>query len=726
MLTRLGGGSFADVYKALEKSTGDIVAIKVLKKKYKKLEECEELRECRSLQILNKISSYEKGFENIINLKKIIFTKKTGVLNLIFEYMKQDLLELMKLNEPKHLPEEKIKDIVYQTLQGLSFMHKYGFFHRDIKPENILLLDDKVKIADFGLAREIRTLPPYTEYVSTRYYRAPECILKSTNYNSPIDIWALGCVMAEMYLHPQPLFYGANEREVLYRICTILGSPNQDNWPEGMQLAHLKDIKIPNCYKSDLKDIIKDASEDAIDLMERMIRWDPKKRETAENLLKHKFFECYFYKDFNYNINFETNGMNNYFLKNNNFNETNISKISNNDSINISLNKNIITKESNSDFKINKNNYMNESTNNFITEKTNNDNNENKKESDNFSSLLNDTNGFNKMLNELKEEKKQEDKDFEKQKQKNEYSNLWLSIERKLDININDNNKSVNKFINELEEKEKNEKEKEKEKNDIEYDIQNTRIESNNLLNRHNNKKENSFLDELNFESNIIKNNKTNNKDNNINQKNDIFNKPIDLCLNLNDYNNQNDLDDLINKDNNEEFNFENAKRLKPLVKNNRRGSARKFLEENENKMKQQNIQNLNLNKSPIENNEQMSIGGRRRIKYNFSNNVFPKLQNEKKQGLKPPLIKKDFSIFDNYNGIFDNKEKEEKNSYNAFNKNDIGYSNNVALTNNNLMLPSFLRDKKSDKFFIDKHKEQKNKSNFFLNKNFWDPQLNF
>jgi serine/threonine protein kinase len=124
MLTRLGGGSFADVYKAREKSTGDIVAIKVLKKKYKKLEECNDLRECKSLQILNKISIYEKGFENIINLKKIIFTKKTGVLNLIFEYMEKDLLELMKSLEPKHLPEERIKDIVYQTLQGLAFMHK--------------------------------------------------------------------------------------------------------------------------------------------------------------------------------------------------------------------------------------------------------------------------------------------------------------------------------------------------------------------------------------------------------------------------------------------------------------------------------------------------------------------------------------------------------------------------------------------------------------------------
>ena len=284
MITRLGGGSFADVYKARNKITGELVAIKILKKKYKKLEDCTELRECRSLQILNKVSSFDKGFDNIINLKNIIFTKKTGVLNLVFEYMDKDLFQLMKSFEPKHIPENKIKDLIYQTLQGLSFMHKYGFFHRDIKPENLLLTNDKIKIADFGLAREIRTLPPYTEYVSTRYYRAPECILKSTNYNSPIDIWALGCVMAEMYLHPLPLFYGTNEKEVLYRICSILGTPNHDNWPEGVQLAYMKDIKFPNCNKIELEDIIKDASTDAIDLMKRMLKWDPKKRETAENL----------------------------------------------------------------------------------------------------------------------------------------------------------------------------------------------------------------------------------------------------------------------------------------------------------------------------------------------------------------------------------------------------------------------------------------------------------
>lgn len=79
-------------------------------------------------------------------------------------------------------------------------MHKHGFFHRDMKPENLLVKDDAVKIADFGLAREIRSRPPFTDYVSTRWYRAPEILLRSTNYNSPVDMFAMGAIMAELYL----------------------------------------------------------------------------------------------------------------------------------------------------------------------------------------------------------------------------------------------------------------------------------------------------------------------------------------------------------------------------------------------------------------------------------------------------------------------------------------------------------------------------------------------
>ena len=89
-------------------------------------------------------------------------------------------------------------------------MHKHGFFHRDLKPENILISNQHIRICDFGLAREIRSRPPYTDYVSTRWYRAPEILLKSTQYNSPVDIFALGCIMAELYLE-KPLFNGKSE-----------------------------------------------------------------------------------------------------------------------------------------------------------------------------------------------------------------------------------------------------------------------------------------------------------------------------------------------------------------------------------------------------------------------------------------------------------------------------------------------------------------------------------
>lgn len=85
---------------------------------------------------------------------------------------------------------------MYQILQGLDYVHKAGYFHRDLKPENILLGNGQVKLCDFGLAREIRSMPPFTEYVSTRWYRAPELLLGSKNYNSPVDIFALGCIMA--------------------------------------------------------------------------------------------------------------------------------------------------------------------------------------------------------------------------------------------------------------------------------------------------------------------------------------------------------------------------------------------------------------------------------------------------------------------------------------------------------------------------------------------------
>ena len=422
MITRLGGGSFADVYKAKEKSTGDLVAIKVLKRKYKKWEDCLELRECRSLQKLHEESLLNKpGEENIIKLKQIIFIKKTGTLNLVFEYMETDLLELMKNCEPNKLSEDQIRDIMHQTLLGLSFMHKYGFFHRDMKPENLLLTGNKIKIADFGLAREIRSVPPYTEYVSTRYYRAPECILQSTNYNSPIDIWGLGCIMAEMYLHPQPLFCGSNEKEVLFRICSVLGTPTYDIWNEGIQQANIIGFKFPTNAGTDLEKIIPGASNEAIDLMKLMLKWDPNKRATAKMLLKHPFFT-------NHRINsyYYTEKKNDIF-----FGENSVKKYSN------------IKSNNNKGNKIEIKNKQNIS----INDDTSNNNNFGLgDDDDNLGEMLNETDGFDKLIDQLKQQKIEDDKNYEKQKEKEnkKFKNDIYGIDNLVD-NYNNTNTNVNK-----------------------------------------------------------------------------------------------------------------------------------------------------------------------------------------------------------------------------------------------------------------------------------------
>ena len=106
-----------------------------------------------------------------------------------------------------------------------------------MKPENLLVNNtDQVKVGDFGLAREIRSRPPYTDYVSTRWYRAPELLLRNTVYNSPVDIFAAAAIMAELYLL-RPLFPGNSEIDQMFKICSVLGTPTQLEWPEGYKQA---------------------------------------------------------------------------------------------------------------------------------------------------------------------------------------------------------------------------------------------------------------------------------------------------------------------------------------------------------------------------------------------------------------------------------------------------------------------------------------------------------
>ena len=169
--------------------TREKVAIKTMKRKYHSWSEVMDLREVKSLKKLN--------HPNVVKLKEVI--RENNRLYFVFEYVKGDLLGLMRDSQDL-LSESSVRTIIFQILQALAYMHRNGFFHRDLKPENILCSSpDMVKIADFGLAREIRSSPPYTDYVSTRWYRAPEVLLRSTTYSSPIDLWAVGCIMAELY-----------------------------------------------------------------------------------------------------------------------------------------------------------------------------------------------------------------------------------------------------------------------------------------------------------------------------------------------------------------------------------------------------------------------------------------------------------------------------------------------------------------------------------------------
>lgn len=276
---QLGDGTYGSVLKAINKASGEVVAIKKMKKKFYSWEECLQLREVKSLKKL--------GHPNIVKLKEVI--RENDELYFVFEFLDGNLYELMK-DRDKLIPEAKIRNFIYQILQGLAYMHKHGFFHRDMKPENILISKDTLKVADFGLVREIRSRPPFTDYVSTRWYRAPEVLLRSTTYNAPIDLWAVGAIMAELFTL-RPLFPGTSETDEIFKICAVLGTPTPNTWPEGMKLAASMNFKFPQVVPTPLAALIPNASAEAIQLMTELMRFDPQKRPTAPQALAHPFFQ---------------------------------------------------------------------------------------------------------------------------------------------------------------------------------------------------------------------------------------------------------------------------------------------------------------------------------------------------------------------------------------------------------------------------------------------------
>ncbi|XP_045495431.1 serine/threonine-protein kinase MAK isoform X1 [Colias croceus] len=279
MLQQLGDGTYGSVALAQRRDTGEKVAIKRMKRKYYSWDEAMNLREVKSLKKLN--------HANIVKLREVI--RENDTLYFVFEYMRGNLYQLIRDAE-RPFAEPVLRNILYQVLQGLQHMHRHGFFHRDLKPENLLCAGPElVKIADLGLAREVRSRPPYTDYVSTRWYRAPEVLLHDTHYGAPIDLWALGCIMAELYTC-RPLFPGNSEIDQLYKICSILGTPSREEWPEGYGLAEVLRFRFPASTGVPLGRVVQNASQAAVALLAALLRYPPRDRPTAVQALRFPYF----------------------------------------------------------------------------------------------------------------------------------------------------------------------------------------------------------------------------------------------------------------------------------------------------------------------------------------------------------------------------------------------------------------------------------------------------
>ncbi|KAJ3101734.1 hypothetical protein HDU97_001084 [Phlyctochytrium planicorne] len=283
LMCKLGEGTFSEVLKVKHKKTGKIFAMKRFRKHFQSMEEIEGLREIQALKRLN-------PHPNIIDLEDVIFDPKHGILSLNFELMDCNLYELIS---KKHAPitESKAKVYMHQICKGLEYMHSKGIFHRDIKPENILIKETTIKLGDFGSCRGIHSKPPYTEYIATRWYRSPECLLCDGVYNFKMDVWGTGCVLYEMITR-NPLFPGVNEVDQLHRIHGVLGTPGPKVLKAllGNRANHIK-FQFPQKEGSGIRPLMPQVSNECVDLVIALLAYSPDDRITSREALRHPFFK---------------------------------------------------------------------------------------------------------------------------------------------------------------------------------------------------------------------------------------------------------------------------------------------------------------------------------------------------------------------------------------------------------------------------------------------------
>lgn len=190
----------------------------------------------------------------------------------------------------QHMPELKIKKYIYQLLKSIEHMHSSGIFHRDVKPENVLLAGEILKLADFGSCRGTSSKQPYTEYISTRWYRSPECLLTDGYYDAKMDIWGAGCVLFEINAL-FPLFPGKNELDMVKRIHSILGTPSIEKLQEFKKHATHMEIKFASKEGTGIDKLIPHVSDACKDLIKKLLIYDSETRITAQEALNHPYFK---------------------------------------------------------------------------------------------------------------------------------------------------------------------------------------------------------------------------------------------------------------------------------------------------------------------------------------------------------------------------------------------------------------------------------------------------
>ena len=280
--SNLGEGTYGVVYKARDRHTDEIVALKRIRLEVE--DEGIPSTALREISLLRELTH-----ENIVDLKDCV--QQDGKLYLVFEFLDRDLKKALESYNGL-LDPMLVKSYLFQMCRGLAFCHARGVMHRDLKPQNLLVSRDGVlKLADFGLARAFcPPIRPLTHEVVTLWYRPPEILLGSQTYAPPMDIWAIGTIFVEM-VTKRPLFPGDSEIDELFKIFRQLGTPNEQVWP-GVTSLQDWNTAFPIWYKSNFsKTFLDNVDANGVELLERFLAYSPKDRITAKDSLNHPFFD---------------------------------------------------------------------------------------------------------------------------------------------------------------------------------------------------------------------------------------------------------------------------------------------------------------------------------------------------------------------------------------------------------------------------------------------------